>query len=305
MRRFFLGAMLATVLATSVAGEPRLNRMIETLDNGSPVFGTFARFRDADGGAYYGGTELDFVLFDMEHGPTDVNQLRTFLLGMIDRGRQLKKGNLQLDVTPIVRVPANGIEKNQWMIKQALDAGRFCVMTPHIANVDEARHAVVSTRYPQASGVADFEPAGERGVAPGYAARYWGLSVPDYMAKADIWPLDRAGELALLVIIEDRDGVNNVREILAKVPGISAIFIGPFDLSTSLGVPAQPNHPLTEQAVQKVLAACKEYDVPCGILANKANVEKRLKEGFRLLVLFGSPGEIEDSLRLGKTAAGR
>jgi 4-hydroxy-2-oxoheptanedioate aldolase len=287
------------------AASPRLNRMIELWEQGKPVFGTFARFRDPDGALYYASTELDFVIFDTEHGPTDFNQLRVFLQFMVDKSRLLKKGNLQPNVVPLVRIPGNGAEGNQWTVKQALDAGAFGLMAPHIANTEEALAIVAASRYPQKIDAKDQEPGGERGAAPGNAARYWGVSVPEYFDLADLWPLDPKGELALIAMIESEAGVEQAKEMLSDAKGIAAVFIGPTDLSVSLGYAGQPEHPEVEKAIQEVLAVTKELNIPCGILVNKSNIEKRLQEGFRFLVIAGTPGEVEEAAKLGRSLSGR
>ncbi len=289
----------------AAAAPVRLNRMIEIWEQGKPVFGTFARFRDPDGALYYAGTDLDFVIFDTEHGPTDFNQLRVFLQFMVDKSRLLKKGNLQPNVVPLVRIPGNGAEGNQWTVKQALDSGAFGLMAPHIANLDEALAIVSASRYPQKIDAKDQEPAGERGAAPGNAARYWGVSVPEYFERADLWPLDAKGELALIAMIESEAGVENAKEMLSEAKGIAAVFIGPTDLSSSLGYAGQPEHPEVEKAIQEVLAVTKELNIPCGILVNKGNIEKRVQEGFRFLVIAGTPGEVEDAAKMGRAASGR
>lgn len=287
------------------AADARLNRMIELWEQGKPAIGAFARFRDGDAAIYYAQSQFDFVIFDMEHGATDFTQYKTFLQFMVDKAQLLKKGNLQPNVTPLARIPSNGSEKNQWVIKQTLDAGAFGLMSPHIRNVEEARALVANSRYPQKIGAADNDPPGERGVAPANAARYWGITVPEYFEKADAWPLDPKGEIAVIAMIESAEGVKNIRQILTEVKGISAIFIGPNDLSTSLGYPGQMDHPETEKAAQQVLAVAKEFSVPCGILVFKHNIEKRVKEGFKYLVIAGTPGEIEEAARIALKAAGR
>ncbi|NJN06250.1 MAG: hypothetical protein HC814_07645 [Rhodobacteraceae bacterium] len=103
--------------------------MIELWEQGKPAFGSFARFRDADGALYYTASQQDFVIFDLEHGPADFAQLRVFLQFMLDRGALLRQGNLQPNVVPLARIPSNGGERNQWVIKQVLDlacgTGRF------------------------------------------------------------------------------------------------------------------------------------------------------------------------------------
>ena len=287
------------------AADARLNRMIELWEQGKPAIGAFARFRDGDAAIYYSQSQLDFVIFDMEHGAADFTQYKTFLQFMVDKAQLLKKGNLQPNVTPLARIPSNGSEKNQWVVKQALDAGAFGLMSPHIRNVEEARALVANSRYPQKVGAPDNDPPGERGAAPANAARYWGIPVPEYFERADAWPLDPKGEIAVIAMIESAEGVKNIHQILTEVKGISAIFIGPNDLSTSLGYPGQMDHPETEKAVQQVLAVARELNVPCGILVFKHNIEKRVKEGFRYLVIAGTPGDTEEAARIGLKAAGR
>ncbi|HEY7759499.1 MAG TPA: aldolase/citrate lyase family protein, partial [Burkholderiales bacterium] len=224
---------------------------------------------------------------------------------MLDRGALLKKGNLQPDVVPLARIPSNGAERNQWVIKQVLDLGVYGLMSPHIPTPGDARALVANSRYPQKAGAPDNDPPGERGVAPANAARYWGTSVPEYFERADAWPLDRRGEIAVIAMIESREGVDNIRGILTQAKGIAAVFIGPNDLATSLGYPGQTEHPETEKAVQRVLAVTRELGVPCGILVTRANIEKRVREGFQYLVLAGSPGEIEEAIRVGRKLSGR
>ena len=298
-----LGLLLAAPAAAQ-QGE-RLNRMIELWEQGKPAFGSFARFRDAGGAQYYAGSQQDFVIFDLEHGPADFGELRIFLQFMLDRGALLKKGNLQPDVVPLARIPSNGAERNQWVIKQVLDMGVYGLMSPHIPTPEDAHALVANSRYPQKLGAPDSDPPGERGVAPANAARYWGIVVPDYFERADVWPLDRRGEIAVIAMIESREGVDNIRRILMEAKGIAAVFVGPNDLSTSLGYPGQMDHPETEKAVQRVLAVTKELGVPCGILVTRANIEKRVREGFQYLVLAGTPGEIEEAIRIGRKLSGR
>ena len=100
-------------------------------------------------------------------------------------------------------------------------------------------------------------------------------------------------------------GVSVERGGACEAKGIAAVFIGPNDLSTSLGYPGQIDHPETEKAIQEVLAAARELNVPCGILVTRSNIEKRLREGFKYLVVAGTPGEIEEAIRLGRKLSGR
>mgnify|MGYP001417230543 FL=1 len=120
-------------------------------------------------------------------------------------------------------------------------------MYPSISTVEEAENAVRATRYPQTTGAPDFEPAGLRGRNPANATWFWG--VRDYMQRADVWPLDPRGDLLAILQIETVEGVENVEEIV-KVPGIGVLFIGPSDLTASMGYPSGSE---VEDAIQRVL----------------------------------------------------
>ena len=241
----------------------------------------------------------------MEHAPFDVEKLRQFLLGMTNKREILEKGNLQPNVVPLVRIPAaGGAEELIAQTKQVLDVGVFGVFFPAIHTREQAELAVSATRYPQYNGVDDFEPAGLRGRNPSNAAWYWGIQ--DYHAKADVWPLDPQGELLSMMFIESAEGVENIDEIIS-VPGLGGIFIGPSDLSTSMGY-TSPAAPPVEEAIQTVLQACLDNDVPCAITTGAGSVQERIEQGFSF-VTVGADGGLNagaaNALRLGREAAGR
>lgn len=293
--------------APAVRPAVRLNRTIDTLSQGKPVFGIFSGDRSLDNARALARSDLDYVIIDMEHGPFDTETLRTFLLGMIDRRQILTKANLQPNVTPIVRIAANGREQLQFLAKQVLDVGAFGVMFPYVNNRAEAENAVRAARYPQKKGVPDAEPMGLRGHAPGNAVWYWGLTPAEYTDRADVWPLDPNGEVLSVIQIETAEAVRNVEEILS-VPGISAIFIGPSDLSCSLGYCGNPEVPEVEEAIQRVLKACLARKIPVGLTTGADSVEKRIRQGFSFVTVGGdggiSPGTAT-ALQKGRAAAGR
>jgi 4-hydroxy-2-oxoheptanedioate aldolase len=289
--------------AQTAAG-PRLNRAIELLDNDQVAFGVLSFDYSLNNARSMARSGLDFIIIDMEHAPFDVEQLREFLLGMTDKAAILEKGSLQPDVVPFVRIPAGGDEDFVSQVKQVLDVGVFGVMFPSINNREQAELAVRATRYPQLNGADDFEPAGLRGRNPANASWYWGI--PDYHAKADVWPLDREGELLAIIQIESPEGVEHIRDIIS-VPGVGVIFIGPSDLSTAMGY-ASPSAPQVEAAIQSVLAACLDFDVPCAITTSAGSVAQRVEQGFRF-VTVGADGGLSsyatEALTRGKSAAGR
>ena len=272
----------------------RLNKVIALFESGRPAFGIFVSDPTPRKAVQLAASPLDFVVVDMEHAPLAFDRLEAFLAAFVDRRRLATKGNLQPDVIPIVRLAPYGREMVHFTIKQALDLGAYGLMLPFIETPEQALSAIRAARYPQPRGAADREPIGQRGAAYGFAARLWGLSPAEYERRADIWPLDRQGEVLLMLQIESVTGVKNIERIL-DVPGVSSIFIGPSDLAFSLGVP--PGHPDHERAIQTVLAACKKRNIPCGITASEADVRARLRQGFRFVTVGGDDALSEGTMR--------
>ncbi len=263
---------------------PRLNGIIKVLEQGKNAFVSFASADPASAQAF--ATErYDGVVFEMEHGGYDIRNLRDCLQYLLNRRQIAESGTLAPAVTPIVRIPPNGGEMNQWIAKQVLDQGVYGIVWPHVSTVEEARNAVSSCRYARPKDAPRYEPQGQRGDAPANAARYWGLTQPEYYERADVWPLDPKGEILVAIMCEDVQGVKNLPKILDRVPGIGAVIIGEGDLSQALGFPRQYQHPAVVGAIAEILAACKEHDVACGHPhVEKDNVEEVIAQGFRWLM---------------------
>lgn len=300
-------AMGALALPSAVEAQQdvHMNRTIETLEAGHPVFGLFTANLSLQNARALAGSQLDFLFIDMEHSPFDMEKLQTFLLGMQDVRRVAQQGHPQMQVTSLVRLPMNGREPMQWAIKQVLDMGAFGVVIPFVDTAEEALAVVQAVRYPQARGSEIAEPHGWRGSSPGIASWFWG--VPDYRDRADTWPLNPRGDLLAVLQIETPKGVENIEEIVA-VPGVGAIFIGPSDLAQQYGLPG--NHPEVVAAIDRVLAACLAHDVPCGLTTSAGNVEARLAQGFRFVTVgywgdAGIGGGTSEALGVARRASGR
>ncbi len=286
--------------AQQAASSPRINRYVELMETGKPAFGIFSSNVSTRTGASIASSGLDFVIIDLEHSPFDPTRLEGYLLGMLNKA-EIAKNGLSTRTVPFVRVPAAGREQLQFIIKQVLDLGPMGIVVPHVDTAEDARAMVQASRFPQLKGVADYEPAGKRGIGYGWAARYWGLSGSDYAERADLWPLDPKGELVLWVMIETDDAVKNCREI-ALTPGIGGLFIGPSDLAFSMGVPL--GDPAVEVAIEKVAAIAKETGVPLGTLCSGREVEKRLSQGFRFLAVGGDgglSGGVQEAVKIGRS----
>src|SRR3984893_2612013 len=205
-----------------MADIPRLNGVIRALEAGKPAFTSFCQ-ADPETAIAMTAAKYDGIVYEMEHNPWDIRELRDSLQYMLNRGQIAKSGSLAPTVTPMVRIPPNGAEKAQFHAKQALDLGVYGIVWPHVSTVEEAYNAVAACRYPRLKGHALYEPAGIRGDGPTAAVRYWGLSQNDYYERADVWPLNPSGEILVIVQIEDTQGIENLPEILRRVPGIGLI----------------------------------------------------------------------------------
>lgn len=281
----------------------RFNGAIAALQAGRTAFATFAAAEPA-GAQALAASPYDAVIFEMEHGAYDIGALRTSLQWMLDRKQIATGGSLAPAVTPMVRIPPNGSEMNQWVAKQVLDAGVYGVIWPHVSTVAEARNAVSACRYPRPTDAPRFEPAGQRGDAPAVAARYWGVDQQEYYRRADVWPLNPEGEILVGIMCEDVAGMRNLPDILREVPGIGLVIIGEGDLSQELGVPRQYDHPLVVAAIAEILATCQAHGVACGHPhVDDGNVAAVLGQGFRWLM--PAPVRSLSALEEGRRLAGR
>jgi 4-hydroxy-2-oxoheptanedioate aldolase len=291
--------------ATAQAEQVRINRSIETLESGQPVFGLFTGNFSLANARALSRSGLDYILIDMEHAPFNIETLNAFLLGMTDKAAIARQGHAQMAVTPIVRIPVNGRNDPEWIVKQVLDMGVFGIMFPYIETRAQAERAIAAMRYPQPRGSQYFEPAGMRGSSPSIANWYWGVS--DYSQRADVWPHNPRGELLAVLQIESAEGVRNA-EAIVTTPGVGAIFIGPADLALSMGVTGSSAE--VQGAIDSVLALCLRHNVPCGITTNAGDVARRLQQGFRFPTVgywgdAGIGGGVAEALRVAREAAGR
>jgi 4-hydroxy-2-oxoheptanedioate aldolase len=282
---------------------PRLNAVIGALEKGERAFTSFTT-ADVDAALAMSVAKYDGIVFEMEHNPWDVRALRDCFQYMLNRRQIATSGSLAPQVTPMVRIPPNGDEKNQWLAKQALDLGAYGIVWPHIASVEQARNAVAACRYPRMKTAPLYEPAGLRGDGPTAACRYWGLTQQEYYTRADVWPLNPKGEILVILMIEDTQGIANLSDILTQVPGVGVVLIGEGDLSQELGYPRQYEHPVVHEAMGKIVATCQKHNVPVGHPhVDSANVERVIADGYRFLM--AAPVRSYAALDKGRQLAGR
>lgn len=178
------------------------------------------------------------------------------------------------ETVPFVRVPWN----EPGIIMKALDAGAYGVIIPIVNTAAEAEAAVRACRYP---------PRGIRSHGPIRAALYGGR---DYIARGD-------AEVLCIVQVETKESVDNLDEIVS-VPGVDATYIGPADLSLSLGLPPASEHddPAFVEAIERVLEVCKRHEVAPGAHAgNVMTARKRLEQGFLMVEMCDDAGSLARS----------
>lgn len=213
---------------------------------------------------------FDWVLLDHEHGPgSDVTIMQ-----------QLQA----VAATPtvcLVRIAANEAPR----FKRVLDAGAHGVMVPYVSNADEARAAVSAMRYP---------PLGTRGVAKLTRASAFGARFDEYFAHAHDW-------LVTLTQIETADAVANAAEI-AAVDGVDVLFVGPMDLTTSLGIPGEYSHPRFIDALTTVAKAARDAGKAAGILLlDPANLGICRELGYTVVALGSDGGAVMTGLAASRT----
>src|SRR5437763_2109392 len=288
-----LAFVLAVVwLAADTPKANRINRAIELLDQGQPVYYTGSH--EGTEGSFEQGvkdaqTWADYISYDMEHAPFDVKGLAEYMRGLA-KGGPTKSGHRTPAV--IVNVPVNGTDEatvraNAWMFNQVLATGVHGILLCHADSPEAVRAFVESVRLPiHKEGLDRGIKEGRRGVhgAP-TAARIWGISTEEYLTKADVWPLNPEGELLLGLKLEDKYALANADQIL-KIPGIAFAEWGPGDMALSLGIRGPGNvaekDPQMLAARAKVFAACQANKIFFLNSMNQNHVGDLTKEGLMI-----------------------
>lgn len=251
----------------------RLNHVKQKVQWGQIAIGTFLmEFNTTGIGRLAAEAGAEFAVFDMEHTGWGLETIR-----------QLMATTGGTNMVPLVRIPATEYH----FIARALDMGAMGIMSPMVENADQAARMVAAAKYP---------PVGRRGAAFTIAHdNYTGGDIVEKIQTAN-------SQTLLLAQIETAAGVRHVEEI-AAVPGIDVLWIGHFDLSNSLGIPGQFEHPQFQAALSAVLAACRKHGKVPGFMASDVPTGKRLlDQGFRMLAYSGDLWIYQTALRAGIAA---
>jgi 4-hydroxy-2-oxoheptanedioate aldolase len=231
----------------------RANRLKEIWASGKPALGGWCSMPGSFSAELMASQGWDVVTIDTQHGVIGYSEML-----------QMLQAISTTDATPLVRVSWN----QPGEIMRALDSGAYGVICPMINDAAECAAFVQACRYP---------PDGFRSSGPTRAAVYGGA---DYLAKAN-------GEMLTIAMVETAQGLANVEAIVAT-PGLDGVYIGPSDLSLSLGGPPgqDSDAPLLMAAFDKILAACQAAGVRTAVhTASVAYSQKMLERGFDLVTV--------------------
>lgn len=208
------------------------------------LFGPFMKLPTPAITEIVGLAGFDFVIIDCEHGP----------LNMLVAEDLIRAAKLQ-NMAAVIRVSEN----NPVLISRALDIGADAVQIPQISTKEDAEAAVAAAK---------FYPHGERGVCKYVrSAGYSSIEKSDYFNNANM-------NIKIIIHIEGKEGEKNFEEIL-KVEGIDILFIGPYDLSQSLGIPGQVNHPAVTSRMEDMVKKAKRHNKIVGTFVDDVETAKR------------------------------
>jgi 4-hydroxy-2-oxoheptanedioate aldolase len=317
MREILIAAaLLAAVVAGQAQTRQRHNPVIALLEQHKPVFGVYAPANGGRRGDPVARSPLELAKDALSYQAADY-LFSGSMEGGVDRGLPAFTDFVKAlgEAAGPVKAPFFGLKQHPLIIKtpkiaadpkivdnisRQLNTGASGIMFVEVESADEVRQGLAAMRFKARGGTRP----GEVGTAPAY----WGMSEQQYKEKADLWPLNPDGELLNWTIVESKEGLAHVREI-AAVKGIGVLWPG---AGTLRGVFSNTNAAgervvdmvAHENAIQQVLAACKEFKVPCGYPANASDIETRMTQGFSVFVMsWGDAGF--KAVEAGRKAAGR
>lgn len=239
--------------ATSIMSTIKPNRMKARLLAGQPAFGASVMIPSPQLVEMLGYAGFDWVLIDCEHGTISLESVELMVMAAEAAG-----------ITPIARPATNGASQ----ILQLMDRGVMGVQVPHVNSAADARRAVEAVKY---------HPEGSRGLAVGTRSSLYGFSGPmgEYVAAAN-------RESLVCVQLEDAEGIQHADEIL-QVQGVDVFFIGPSDLSQSMGHPGNPKAPAVHAAITATMAKIVAAGKIPGLPATADNVRAIQQQGARYI----------------------
>ncbi len=250
-------------------------RMRQALRERQLSLGSWVQIGHPACGEIFARAGLDWVCVDLEHGVIDLETMAHIFRGLA-----------AFDCTPVARLPIN----DPVWIHRTLDAGARALIIPMVNTAEEAEAAVSAAKYP---------PRGTRGFGYSRASNH-GMDFDQYINSAN-------DEIAMIMQIEHKDAIGNLDAILA-VPDVDGLLIGPLDLSGSMGVTGQLDHPDVVAALSTYLAACDAHSTAAGthiVRPTAANITASIDAGYTLIALGMDNVFIDQGITQALKAAGR
>ena len=240
------------------------NTFKQALLTAQPQIGLWVGLADGYAAEIVAGTGYDWLLIDGEHAPNDVRSVLAQLQAVASAGSALPDGATRPH--PIVRVPVGETS----LIKQYLDIGAQTMLVPMVDTADQAARLVQAMRYP---------PEGIRGMGSALARASRWQAYPNYLHEAN-------AQTCLLVQAETVEAMKNI-DAIAATPGVDGVFIGPADLSASMGFVGQPNHPDVQAAIADGIARILKAGKAPGILSTTEEQARKWLAAGALFVAVG------------------
>jgi 4-hydroxy-2-oxoheptanedioate aldolase len=279
-----MNAVVIFLTLAAVVEPKRVNKAIELLEQGQPVYYTTSRGGYAEGKAL-ARTWADYINYELEHGAFDMTRLREFMRGLVDGGPTASGHRTPAVVVslPVLGLDEASMRANLWVVQQVLASGVHGVLLCHARSTDAVRVFVAASRYPfHDEKVGEGLEEGLRGSgSQGYAATIWGIPEKEYLRVADPWPLNPEGELLLGIKVEDRHALDSA-EATTRVPGIAFAEWGPGDMGFSFGYSERPPGPYPDvmlRARARVLKATKDAGIFFLNSVTEDDVEAMIDEG--------------------------
>ena len=237
------------------------------LRDGEVVFGQMVLELFTSGiGPMLASSGMEFVIYDMEHGRCDIGLLAEMVASC--RGS---------DIVPMARVP----DRHFQPLSRVLDIGVRGVMVPRVETRAQAEEIVAQLKY---------APVGRRGVATGIAHDLYRAGGPEFFAQAN-------ADTIVILLLETVKAFENLDDIVS-VPGVDIAWMGHYDLTVSMGIPAQFEHPLFLEAMDSLVSCCRRYGVAPGFLpATPEAAAHWIRKGFRAISLGSDIGVFLNGVR--------
>jgi len=243
------------------------NKLKTRLSEGDTVYGPFCKIQDPAVVEIAALAGFDFVIIDMEHGPYNIEFTQNMLRAAETRG-----------ITPVVRITEN----SESLILRTLDIGAAGIQVPHISARKDAEKVVKA---------AAFYPLGERGMCRYVrAAGYTAAEKEEYFTTAN-------DQIITIIHIEGTEGLENLQDIL-EVDGIDVIFLGPYDLSQSCGVPGEVYHEKVVRSMEEAVRLVRKHGKAVGTFTESvADAQKWSRIGIQYISYAVDVGILMDAFR--------